>query len=154
MNLTFEDAARGVNKDISVNITDLCPKCNGKKHEPGKGPISCPACHGTGMVSCCILYVLFIYQGVFNYQIIAMKANESTCSHYCTLWIARTVLWKNIYLYSHLWNSALWYLLCCDVIALFVQETVSQGPFVMRTTCRSCGGTRQYIAFKCQECSG
>ncbi|XP_067944803.1 protein tumorous imaginal discs, mitochondrial-like isoform X2 [Watersipora subatra] len=82
MNLKFEEAARGVNKDISVNITDTCPACNGSKHAPGKGPVTCPSCQGTGM------------------------------------------------------------------------ETVTQGPFVMRTTCRKCGGSRQYIQYKCVECSG
>ena len=50
MNLTFEEAARGVNKDISVNVTDTCIKCDGTKHEPGRGPVVCPSCHGTGMV--------------------------------------------------------------------------------------------------------
>ena len=51
MNLKFEEAARGVNREISVNITDTCPKCDGKRHEPGRAPVTCPACHGTGMVS-------------------------------------------------------------------------------------------------------
>jgi len=53
MNITFEQAARGVNKDISVNITDSCPKCDGRKHEPGRPPVVCPACHGSGMVGDC-----------------------------------------------------------------------------------------------------
>ncbi|XP_022251474.1 protein tumorous imaginal discs, mitochondrial-like, partial [Limulus polyphemus] len=33
-------------------------------------------------------------------------------------------------------------------------ETVSSGPFVMRTTCRSCHGTRMYIKFPCTNCEG
>lgn len=50
MNLSFQEAARGIDKKISVNITDTCDKCQGRKHEPGRKPIVCPACHGTGMV--------------------------------------------------------------------------------------------------------
>ena len=51
MNLTFQQAARGVNKDITVNVVDTCPKCDGSKGEPGSKKIRCPQCGGTGMVS-------------------------------------------------------------------------------------------------------
>lgn len=33
-------------------------------------------------------------------------------------------------------------------------ETVSTGPFVMRSTCRMCHGSRIYIKFPCTECGG
>jgi DnaJ homolog subfamily A member 3 len=49
MNLTFAHAARGVNKDINVNVVDTCPKCSGSKCELGTKAIECPACNGTGM---------------------------------------------------------------------------------------------------------
>jgi DnaJ homolog subfamily A member 3 len=42
-------AARGVNKDINVNVVDTCPKCSGSKCELGTKAIECPACNGTGM---------------------------------------------------------------------------------------------------------
>ena len=51
MNLTFQQAARGVNKDITVNVKDTCPKCRGGKAEPGTSQSRCPQCNGTGMVS-------------------------------------------------------------------------------------------------------
>ncbi|CAB3379737.1 Hypothetical predicted protein [Cloeon dipterum] len=82
MNLTFSQAARGVNKDVNVNVVDTCPKCNGSKCELGTKAIDCPNCRGTGM------------------------------------------------------------------------ETVNTGPFVMRTTCRQCHGTRKFIKFPCTECHG
>lgn len=82
MNLTFAQAARGVNKDIDVNVVDTCPKCRGSRCEPGTKPGQCQYCNGTGM------------------------------------------------------------------------ETISTGPFVMRSTCRYCQGTRQYIKYKCVECEG
>lgn len=82
MDLSFAQAARGVNKDINVNVVDTCPKCNGSKCEPGTKPGRCQYCNGTGM------------------------------------------------------------------------ETISTGPFVMRSTCRYCQGTRQYIKYPCGECEG
>ncbi|XP_073813296.1 protein tumorous imaginal discs, mitochondrial isoform X2 [Musca autumnalis] len=82
MDLSFAQAARGVNKDINVNVVDTCPKCNGSKCEPGTKPGRCQYCNGTGM------------------------------------------------------------------------ETISTGPFVMRSTCRYCQGTRQYIKYPCAECEG
>lgn len=33
-------------------------------------------------------------------------------------------------------------------------ETVSNGPFIMRTTCRKCHGTRVLIKNPCRECHG
>jgi DnaJ homolog subfamily A member 3 len=82
MNLTFAQAARGVNKDIDVNVVDTCRKCNGSRCEPGTKPTKCQYCNGTGM------------------------------------------------------------------------ETISTGPFVMRSTCRYCQGTRMYIKYPCTECDG
>lgn len=33
-------------------------------------------------------------------------------------------------------------------------ESITTGPFVMRSTCRYCQGTRMYIKYKCVECEG
>ncbi|KAJ8678986.1 hypothetical protein QAD02_014773 [Eretmocerus hayati] len=82
MNLTFSQAARGVNKDININVVDTCPKCQGSRCELGFKPIRCHYCNGTGM------------------------------------------------------------------------ETITTGPFVMRSTCRQCHGTRVYIKHPCLECEG
>uniref|UniRef100_A0A1B6M6S0 DnaJ homolog l(2)tid, mitochondrial n=1 Tax=Graphocephala atropunctata TaxID=36148 RepID=A0A1B6M6S0_9HEMI len=82
MRLTFTQAARGVNKEITVNVVDTCPKCNGSRAELGTKAIRCHYCNGTGY------------------------------------------------------------------------ETISTGPFVMRSTCRYCAGTRMLIKFPCVECEG
>ncbi|XP_034652441.1 protein tumorous imaginal discs, mitochondrial isoform X1 [Drosophila subobscura] len=82
MDLTFSQAARGVNKDVNVNVVDECTKCGGSKCEPGTKPGRCQYCNGTGF------------------------------------------------------------------------ETISTGPFVMRSTCRYCQGTRLYIKYPCNECEG
>lgn len=82
LNLSFKAAARGVNKDVDVNVVDTCPKCRGSKCEPGTKAARCPYCNGTGM------------------------------------------------------------------------ETISTGPFVMRTTCRHCHGTKMHVRYPCIECGG
>lgn len=51
MELTFTQAAKGVNKEMTVNIEDDCPRCHGKGHEPGTKVTHCHYCNGTGMVS-------------------------------------------------------------------------------------------------------
>jgi DnaJ family protein A protein 3 len=49
MSLSFSQAARGVNKDIDVNVIDTCLKCNGSRCEPGTKPGKCQYCNGTGV---------------------------------------------------------------------------------------------------------
>ncbi|XP_028670123.2 dnaJ heat shock protein family (Hsp40) member A3a isoform X2 [Erpetoichthys calabaricus] len=82
MELTFNQAAKGVNKEISVNIEDSCQRCDGKGYEPGTKVQHCHYCNGTGM------------------------------------------------------------------------ETINTGPFVMRSTCRRCGGRGSVITTPCVLCRG
>ncbi|KAF0037067.1 hypothetical protein F2P81_009941 [Scophthalmus maximus] len=80
--LTFTEAAKGANKDLSVNLDDACPRCVGKGNEPGTKVSQCHYCHGTGM------------------------------------------------------------------------ESMNTGPFVMRSTCRRCGGKGSLITTPCALCRG
>ncbi|XP_006277789.3 dnaJ homolog subfamily A member 3, mitochondrial isoform X1 [Alligator mississippiensis] len=82
MELTFNQAVKGVNKEIVVNINDSCQRCDGRGHEPGTKVQSCHYCSGTGM------------------------------------------------------------------------ETVNTGPFVMRSTCRRCGGRGSIVVTPCVMCRG
>ncbi|XP_066546244.1 dnaJ heat shock protein family (Hsp40) member A3a isoform X2 [Amia ocellicauda] len=82
MELTFNQAAKGVNKEISVNIEDSCQRCDGKGNEPGTKLQHCHYCNGTGM------------------------------------------------------------------------ETINTGPFVMRSTCRRCGGRGSVMTTPCLSCRG
>ncbi|XP_075292303.1 dnaJ homolog subfamily A member 3, mitochondrial isoform X2 [Opisthocomus hoazin] len=82
MELTFTQAAKGVNKEIVVNMNDSCQRCDGKGHEPGTKAQRCHYCSGTGM------------------------------------------------------------------------ETINTGPFVMRSTCRRCGGRGSIITTPCVVCRG
>ncbi|KAF6123951.1 DnaJ heat shock protein family (Hsp40) member A3 [Phyllostomus discolor] len=82
MDLTFNQAAKGVNKEFTVNITDTCERCDGKGNEPGTKVQHCHYCGGSGM------------------------------------------------------------------------ETINTGPFVMRSTCRRCGGRGTIITTPCVVCRG
>lgn len=50
MELTFTQAAKGVNKEITVKLDDTCPRCDGQGREPGTKVQHCHYCNGTGMV--------------------------------------------------------------------------------------------------------
>uniref|UniRef100_A0A3Q1EKR4 DnaJ homolog subfamily A member 3, mitochondrial n=1 Tax=Acanthochromis polyacanthus TaxID=80966 RepID=A0A3Q1EKR4_9TELE len=82
MELTFTEAAKGANKELSVNIDDSCPRCDGRGNEPGTKVSRCQYCNGTGM------------------------------------------------------------------------ESINTGPFMMRTTCRRCGGKGSIINTPCALCRG
>jgi len=82
VNLTFQQAALGVSKDMFVSIMDTCNECKGSGSEPGSSPERCPTCSGTGM------------------------------------------------------------------------ETISTGPFMMRSTCRKCSGRGSYNKKPCGGCQG
>jgi molecular chaperone DnaJ len=50
MQITLEEAAFGVEKEIEVRKLDTCGKCEGKGAEPGSRTINCPTCQGRGQV--------------------------------------------------------------------------------------------------------
>ena len=50
MQITLEEAAFGVEKEIEVRKLDTCAKCNGKGAEAGSRTINCPTCAGRGQV--------------------------------------------------------------------------------------------------------
>jgi molecular chaperone DnaJ len=50
LELTLEEAAKGVEKDILVPRTEKCDVCGGSGASPGTSPITCSKCNGTGRV--------------------------------------------------------------------------------------------------------
>jgi DnaJ family protein A protein 3 len=49
LDLTFQEAVRGCNKDVNVRIIDTCPTCKGTRSAAGSQPQKCRTCNGTGM---------------------------------------------------------------------------------------------------------
>jgi molecular chaperone DnaJ len=50
MQITLEEAAFGVEKEIEVRKLDACAKCGGNGAEPGSRSVNCPVCGGRGQV--------------------------------------------------------------------------------------------------------
>ncbi|MFZ5987114.1 MAG: molecular chaperone DnaJ [Bacillota bacterium] len=50
MEISFEEAAFGIEKEISINRMEVCPKCEGAGSKPGHQPTTCQHCNGTGQI--------------------------------------------------------------------------------------------------------
>lgn len=50
LNITFEEAAFGVEKEITIARTEVCTQCQGVGAKPGTQPSQCPDCNGSGQV--------------------------------------------------------------------------------------------------------
>ena len=50
LEIKFEEAVFGGDKEIEVPRQQVCPRCHGAGAEPGTSPIRCPDCNGTGEV--------------------------------------------------------------------------------------------------------
>ena len=65
MDLTLEEAVRGVTKEIRIPTLEECDICHGSGAKAGSQPQTCPTCHGSGQVQ--------MRQGFF--------AVQQTCPH-------------------------------------------------------------------------
>lgn len=50
MEINFEEAAFGVEKEITINRMEVCAKCEGSGSKPGSSPSTCQHCNGTGQI--------------------------------------------------------------------------------------------------------
>ncbi|MHB0858547.1 MAG: molecular chaperone DnaJ [Anaerolineae bacterium] len=50
LQIEFEEAVFGAQKELQVNRMESCPACGGSGAEPGTSPIRCPDCNGTGQI--------------------------------------------------------------------------------------------------------
>jgi molecular chaperone DnaJ len=50
LNLDFEEAVFGAEKEISIEKADACQRCQGSGAETGSKVITCPKCHGQGQI--------------------------------------------------------------------------------------------------------
>ncbi len=50
LQLTFDEAIHGTEKELSFNSLDTCETCGGSGAEAGSEPIACPRCDGSGEV--------------------------------------------------------------------------------------------------------
>lgn len=50
LDLTFEEAVFGVEKEVSINRSEACDKCNGSGAKAGTSSKTCPTCNGQGQM--------------------------------------------------------------------------------------------------------
>jgi len=50
VNITFEEAAFGVKKEVSISRSEVCDVCGGSGAKPGTSTRTCPTCGGSGQV--------------------------------------------------------------------------------------------------------
>jgi len=50
MEISFEEAVFGAEKEIHINRLETCGTCNGTGAKPGTSPVTCSHCNGTGQV--------------------------------------------------------------------------------------------------------
>ncbi len=50
LEITLEESASGTEKEIAVPRWENCSGCSGSGSKPGKGPVTCTSCRGTGQV--------------------------------------------------------------------------------------------------------
>lgn len=50
LDLTFEEAVFGAEKEVEITRDEACASCNGSGAEPGTSPTRCTMCNGTGEV--------------------------------------------------------------------------------------------------------
>ncbi len=50
LQISFEEAAKGIERTIAIKRGDPCPTCKGNGAHPGTKRITCPACKGSGQV--------------------------------------------------------------------------------------------------------
>ncbi len=48
--ISLEEAASGVDREIKLNRAEVCPACHGSKTKPGTAPLACPSCGGKGQM--------------------------------------------------------------------------------------------------------
>ena len=50
LEITLEEAARGIEKEISFRKNMACERCDGSGAEPGSRRVTCPTCRGAGQI--------------------------------------------------------------------------------------------------------
>ena len=50
VNITFEEAVFGCEKELEIMLKDECTSCHGTGAKPGTSPVTCPKCNGEGQI--------------------------------------------------------------------------------------------------------
>ena len=50
VNITFEDAVFGCEKELEITLKEECTSCHGSGAKAGTSPVTCPKCNGEGQI--------------------------------------------------------------------------------------------------------
>jgi molecular chaperone DnaJ len=50
LTLSFEEAALGIQREVEIARSEVCPQCKGSRAESGTSSVECTTCHGGGQV--------------------------------------------------------------------------------------------------------
>lgn len=67
INISFEEAVFGCEKELEITLKDECSTCHGTGAKPGTSPVTCPKCNGEGQI-------VYTQQSMFG-----MVRNVQTC---------------------------------------------------------------------------
>lgn len=67
--LEFEEALRGVEKELEIERLEICPDCRGTRMRHGAQPVTCPVCGGSGQLR------------RYQQTILGAMITATTCSH-------------------------------------------------------------------------
>ena len=67
VNITFEEAVFGCEKELEITLKDECTTCGGTGAKPGTSPVTCTKCNGSGQI-------VYTQRSMFG-----MVQNVSTC---------------------------------------------------------------------------
>ena len=67
VNISFEEAVFGCEKELEIMLKDECTTCHGTGAKPGTSPVTCPKCNGEGQI-------VYTQQSMFG-----MVRNVQTC---------------------------------------------------------------------------
>ena len=67
VNITFEEAVFGCEKELEITLKDECTDCHATGAKPGTSPVTCPKCNGEGQI-------VYTQQSMFG-----MMRNVQTC---------------------------------------------------------------------------
>lgn len=83
VDLSFEEACFGTEREISINHLEKCGECLGSGASKGSSPITCPTCQGTGQVRTVQRTPLGNFQSVRTCDSCGGRGtiNKNPCSH-------------------------------------------------------------------------
>lgn len=74
LNLSFMEAIKGVNKEMSARTRVTCDRCSGSRAEPGSSFSTCTTCNGSGEVE-----AIYVFRSGSNIYLFKFDCHIFVC---------------------------------------------------------------------------